>query len=734
MVSPTGSLTTIEEAIAIARSGDTIEVHGGVYAAPLLIDKSVILVGVDHPVIDGGNEGSLVVITAPDVVLKGFTLRNSGSTIHHEDTGIIVQSPHVTLEDNVLENVLFGIYFANAPDGIARRNTIQGLNRDESSRGDGIRLWYSDNIQIIENVITTSRDMLVSYSNNLKIEGNTFHHNRYGLHFMYSNNVSIRHNTIENNSVGAFLMYSQHIVLEDNRFSHNRGSSGYGLALKDMDGVTVNGNVFVGNQVGLYLDNSPSLYEGYNTYQGNIFAYNDVGVVTLPSVERNVFQKNNFLHNLEHVGIWGREIENRNIWFQDGVGNYWNDYVGYDQDGDNIGDTPYRADRLFENLTDRYPVLKLFEYSPATQAIEFTASAFPVLRPIPKVEDNAPLMTPSIPASLKQSETSVSLPFLALSFLLILLALGIIGTAGIDWQFTKASLRGNSMIVVNNLVKKYGQFNALAGMSFTVQPGESVALWGINGAGKTSTLRCLMGILSFEGSITINGIDVARNGKTARAAIGYIPQEAAFPDLSVKEALHFYARLKKVSSKELPVVLEKVGLTEQTHKPVWALSGGMKQRLALAIALLGNPPILLLDEATANLDTQARHDFLNLVVSLNRAGKTIVFSTHRVDEVMALAQRVLVLKDGQVSVECSPGELVDKLGLQRWLRIWVEPDHQSEAVRLLQQHGFTPVMNTRAFYVNVGTTGKMAPLRILQAAQITVNDFDVVESKDDGLH
>ncbi|MBZ0306270.1 MAG: hypothetical protein K8I82_09405, partial [Anaerolineae bacterium] len=130
----------------------------------------------------------------------------------------------------------------------------------------------------------------------------------------------------------------------------------------------------------------------------------------------------------------------------------------------------------------------------------------------------------------------------------------------------------------------------------------------------------------------------------------------------------------------------------------------------------------------------ARHDFLNLVRTLNQAGKTIVFSTHRVDEVMTLAQRVLVLKDGQVSLECLPTELTEKLGLQRWLRIRVDPGQTPEALSLLTQNGFTPVMNTRAFYISIGVESKMTPLRLLESAQIVVNDFDIVESKDDGHH
>ena len=141
------------------------------------------------------------------------------------------------------------------------------------------------------------------------------------------------------------------------------------------------------------------------------------------------------------------------------------------------------------------------------------------------------------------------------------------------------------MIVAKNLTKRYGKITALNQVSFTIEPGESVALWGSNGAGKTTTLRCLLGVQGFEGELTVNGIDVRQYGKAARAAIGYVPQEASFYDMSVYETLRFYARLKKVPASRINDVLEQVQLNIHVQKRVGMLSGGMKQRLALAVAM-----------------------------------------------------------------------------------------------------------------------------------------------------
>jgi ABC-type multidrug transport system ATPase subunit len=285
------------------------------------------------------------------------------------------------------------------------------------------------------------------------------------------------------------------------------------------------------------------------------------------------------------------------------------------------------------------------------------------------------------------------------------------------------------MIVAKNLTKRYGNFTALDAVSFTIEAGEAVALWGANGAGKTTTLRCLLGVQGFEGELTVNDIDVRKNSKAARAAIGYVPQEVAFYDMTVLEMLRFYARLKKAAPQRVDAVLDGVQLTAHNAKRVSMLSGGMKQRLALAVALLADPPVLVLDEPTANLDVKAQRDFIHTVQNLNQAGKTIVFSSHRLDEVIALGSRVLVLADGSLTLECQPHELAEKLGLHRWLRVWVPAQHKQDTRKVLDEGGFTYMPNGRSFYVQVNQGGKIAPLRSLEMASIPVEDFDLIDGE-----
>ncbi|NPV65897.1 MAG: nitrous oxide reductase family maturation protein NosD [Anaerolineae bacterium] len=746
IVAPGGPYLSIAAALAAAAPGDIVEVRGGIHPAPLEITvPGVTLQGVDNPVIDGGGQGSLVIIAAPDVSLQGFTLRNTGRTLSHEDTAIVAQAPRVTIADNTLENVLFGIYFANANNGVARNNVVRGLALEPSLRGDGIRVWYSNHVTLESNTVTNSRDTLIWYAQDIFITGNTFSGNRYGLHFMYSSHARVEDNTFTHNSVGSYLMYSDGLILRHNTIAYSRGPSGYGVALKDMDDVEMTDNLVIGNRTGLYLDNSPFSVDRYNTFTGNVFAFNDLGVSALPAVARNIFQNNSFLENLQQTGVHGRGTLQGNIWHQDGQGNYWSDYSGYDAEGDGIGDRPYRAEKLFESLADAYPVLRLFTFSPAAGAIDFAASAFPSLRPEPRLIDEAPLIRYNLPASLRDDSDTANLPFLLGAGLLAAIGIGAVALgfapgrpAPVRAAMTPVSTerlsavsttKDTPMITVHDLSKYYGAVAALEDVTFSISAGEAVALWGANGAGKTTALRCLMGVIPFTGQVTVNGLDPQRQGRAVRSAIGYVPQEAAFYDLTAREVLAFYARLKKAPAARIATVLEQVDLADHADKTVSALSGGMKRRLALAAALLADPPILLLDEPTANLDAQSRQSFLQLVRELNRAGKTIVFSSHRLEEVATLAERAIVLERGRLIRDCRPDELAGLPGAARWLRVYLPPDRHEQAARLLGTQGFAVAPNGQALYVGVGAGSRMQPLRLLEAAQIPVEDFDLVDGE-----
>lgn len=205
------------------------------------------------------------------------------------------------------------------------------------------------------------------------------------------------------------------------------------------------------------------------------------------------------------------------------------------------------------------------------------------------------------------------------------------------------------MLSVSNLGKRYGKTDALANVTFDLESGRVLAVIGANGAGKTTLIKAIVGVIRYSGSITVDGLDVASSGKAVRRLIGYLPQRSAIaPDLTVQEAAVFYAQLRGVQIARARDAVESAGLTEHATKHVGELSGGMNQRLGLALALLSDPPLVILDEPAAGLDVAARLDLRRLIREQRAAGKSVVLSTHWLEDVPYIADDALLLDNGQV--------------------------------------------------------------------------------------
>lgn len=728
-------------ALADAEAGATLLVDGGILNAPLLVDRPVRLLGRNWPVVDGGGKGTVVKIDAPNVTIEGFVVRNSGASLDEENAGIAVEAPWATISGNRLENTLFGIYLREASGSLLRGNRIESLDVPLPRRGDPIRVWYSDDVEIDANVISNGRDVVLWYSERLTVTGNEVSDGRYGLHFMYCDDALIRGNRLQGNSVGAFLMYSRRMVLEENTIAGNRGPSGYGVGLKDMDDAVIGNNLFLDNRVGAYLDNSPREKDSVGRFQGNLFAYNDIGVNMLPSVRHNAFSDNSFVENEQQVAVAGGGRLPDNLWTVEDRGNYWSDYAGFDADGDGQGDIPYRADRLFEDMLERRPELRLFIFSPAAGAIDFAARAFPLVKPQPKVVDERPLMQPGAVSGAPALEgqmtehNDVWAP-LALAFMTVFWWIGRRGP--IRGRRSEHNIPDSEvpMIVVSNLTKRFGRLTAVDDVSFTVGRGQAVALWGPNGAGKTTVLRCLLDLLPYDGEIQAAGLDGRKEGKTVRSLIGFVPQELSFhDDLTVRETVSFYAALKGIDD-ELTggALLERLALVPHLDKPIGELSGGLKQRLALALALLADPPILLLDEPTSNLDPEARQEFLALLREQRERGKTMIFTSHRREEMFGLADRVLVLQDGRLVGDSPPEALWQPAVAAETLHIRVPDGRVEEALRLLQRQGWCARANGRGVIVDVAPHNRVMPLAGLLAGGLEPTDFFVDECLVENVH
>ncbi|MBI5650719.1 MAG: nitrous oxide reductase family maturation protein NosD [Chloroflexi bacterium] len=733
VVSPTGPFTTIQSALDAARPGDHIRVERGVYAGPIIVTKSVTLEGENFPVIDNGGDGTVVTLDAPGAILRGFELRGSGVEPDRDHSGIAVNASRVIVENNRLREVLFGIFVAKASDVIVRGNDISSKSEYDTGRqGDAIRLWYSPRAVVENNYVHHARDLIAWYASDVIIRNNRVEHSRYGVHLMYCDHAVIEHNRIFDNSVGIYTMYSNDILLRENFIRGTRGPSGYALGFKDADNVRATNNVLVDNRGGFFLDNTPVTPQGEGLFRDNILAFNDVGAILMPAVRGANFEHNTFWENVEQVAIQGSGKLVGNHWNE----NFWSDYAGYDANGDGQGDLAYRSDRFFEGMADRIPTLRALIYSPVAQAIEFAGSAFPIVKPQPKMSDPKPAMQAApIPGfALPTRDGAGAMTGAAIALLLFGIVSGAFSVIASKAKQSPTETRrvfGNpsglsASVRVENFSKQYGKVRAIENVSFDARPGEALALWGANGAGKTTLLKAILGLIDYRGKILVADFDAARAGKQARANIGYVPQEATFYDLNVQATLEFYARLKKADPARVPVLLERVGLAEHARKPVPALSGGLKQRLALAVALLSDPPILLLDEPTANLDTRARRDYLALLSALHHEGKTLIFASHRIEEVETLADRVLMIEAAQLAEIITPEELRARLATEIEMTLWVDDAQRVAARDCLANAGFDPRVNGRGtVIVRVRAEQKMRAFDLLNECGVTIKNFEI---------
>ena len=216
-----------------------------------------------------------------------------------------------------------------------------------------------------------------------------------------------------------------------------------------------------------------------------------------------------------------------------------------------------------------------------------------------------------------------------------------------------------SAIDVSGLKKSYGPREVLHGVSFRVEPGEVFALLGPNGAGKTTTVEILEGYRERdEGSVQVLGTDPARAGSDFRARIGIVLQSSAvYPLLSVREILELFAGYYE-RARNVGEVIELVGLAEKSDARVRTLSGGQLRRLDLALALIGDPELIFLDEPTTGFDPAARRQAWETIRDLRALGKSILLTTHYMEEAQTLADRLAILRDGRIVATGSPRELL----------------------------------------------------------------------------
>ncbi|MCW5570336.1 MAG: ATP-binding cassette domain-containing protein [Steroidobacteraceae bacterium] len=222
------------------------------------------------------------------------------------------------------------------------------------------------------------------------------------------------------------------------------------------------------------------------------------------------------------------------------------------------------------------------------------------------------------------------------------------------------------MLTVHELHKKFGALEVVRGVSFEVRTGECYGLLGPNGAGKTTTLRCCLGLTAPDtGEIRLDSLPVPARAREARARVGVVPQfDNLDPDFTVRENLAIFGRYfglpRSAVAARVPYLLDYAGLADKADAPIETLSGGMKRRLTIARALINDPRILFLDEPTTGLDPQARHVVWERLKRLLGEGRTIILTTHFMDEAQRLCDRVAIMDHGVFIAEAPPDSLIER--------------------------------------------------------------------------
>ncbi len=219
-----------------------------------------------------------------------------------------------------------------------------------------------------------------------------------------------------------------------------------------------------------------------------------------------------------------------------------------------------------------------------------------------------------------------------------------------------------NIIEVKNLTKKYGSFTAVNGISFSVEKGEVFGILGPNGAGKTTTLEMIEGLRDItSGTISVDGLNVKKQREEVKKIIGVQLQTTGFfENLTLKELLVMYGTLYNMKVDPM-AILEEVELSEKANAQTVTLSGGQKQRFSIALALANDPKVMFLDEPTTGLDPQARRHLWTLIQQIQEKGKTIVLTTHYMEEAEELCQRVAIMDHGEIVQLDTPDNLIDAL-------------------------------------------------------------------------
>lgn len=376
---------SIQKAVQTAQAGDEIHIFQGLYQeGPILIDKSLALIGIEQPILDGAGKDQIIKITADQVRIQGLTLQHAGQSFIEDKAAIRVENAGKCLiSDNKIMDSHFGVYLAGSYACQVINNTIVGQAKRESTSANAIHIWKSRQIEVRNNQVSGHRDgIYLEFVGQSRFEKNYSHDNlRYGMHFMFSNGNGYYHNIFEKNGAGVAVMYTDKIEMIGNQFLNNWGPSAYGLLLKDIRNSEIRDNIFDHNTIAMHLESGSHLNISNNKLRSNGWA-----IRLFSSSHDNRFENNHFSSNAFDIATNGTDASQTGNLF---TGNYWDKYSGYDLDRDGVGDVPHHPVSLFSRVVERIPASVTLLRSFMVSVLDMAERVSPVLTP-KTVVDEAP--------------------------------------------------------------------------------------------------------------------------------------------------------------------------------------------------------------------------------------------------------------------------------------------------------------------------------------------------------
>lgn len=373
---------TLIATLALATDGDVVHVPEGIWDGPAVVNAVITLQG--DGIIDGHGEGRTLTVAAPRAIVRGLTIQNSGNDVGRSDACLYTEPEAIgaIVEGNVLRDCAFGIWVHETDEVLIANNDVTGrADVRTTDRGNGIHLFDADNIVVRGNTVRDSRDgFYVSATDDSLIEDNHASDVRFGIHYMFSYRNTVRGNVTTDSTVGIALMQSRELIVLDNIASGNERT---GIIFRDATLCTISGNLVERNGEGMFFFSSTE-----NTIRDNRLVANEIGVKVWAGSRRNDIADNAFIANGQQVFFVGAEDQ---AWGVETPGNYWSDYIGWDQDGDGVGDRPHRVDSFTANLIHRYPSAVLLMRSPVMELLTHLEARMPLLR-VPTVVDHQPRM------------------------------------------------------------------------------------------------------------------------------------------------------------------------------------------------------------------------------------------------------------------------------------------------------------------------------------------------------